>query len=78
MNVEDYEAASLHDIVARVEGEARARGVEVSGAELVGLMPAGAAVAAAGRVLRIDGFTPEHVLELRLLQPGRPGPPAGG
>jgi glutamate formiminotransferase len=39
----------------------------VQGAELVGLMPAGAAVAAAGRVLRIDGFNAGHVLELRLL-----------
>jgi glutamate formiminotransferase len=67
MNVEDYEAAPLHDILERVEGEAHARGAEVSGAELVGLMPAGAAVAAAGRLLRIDGFDPSHVLELRLL-----------
>ncbi len=67
MNVEDYEAAALHDILARVEDEARTRGVEVSGAELVGLMPAGAAVAAAGSLLRIDGFSPERVLELRLL-----------
>ena len=68
MNVEDYEAASLHEILARIDQEAHARGVEVSGAELVGLMPAGAAVAAAGSMLRIDGFTPEHVLELRLLR----------
>jgi glutamate formiminotransferase len=68
MNVEDYEAAALHDILQRVEAEALARGVEVSGAELVGLMPAGAAVAAAGSLLRIDGFNPEHVLELRLLR----------
>ena len=67
MNVEDYEAAALHDVLARVEDEARARGVEVSGAELVGLMPAGAAVAAAGSLLRIDGFSPARVLELRLL-----------
>ena len=71
MNVEDYEAAALHDIVARVEEEAQARGIAVIGAELVGLMPAGAAAAAAGRVLHIDGFNPEHVLELRLL--GREG-----
>ena len=71
MNVEDYEAAALHDIVARVEEEAAAQGVAVTGAELVGLMPAGAAAAAAGRLLRIDGFNPEHVLELRLL--GREG-----
>jgi glutamate formiminotransferase len=67
MNVEDYEAAALHLIVERVEAEARARGVEVAGAELVGLMPAGAAVAAAGAMLRIDRFDASHVLELRLL-----------
>jgi glutamate formiminotransferase len=67
MNVEDWEAAALHEIVARIEQEARARGVEVAGSELVGLMPAGAAVAAAGSTLRIDGFDPSHVLELRLL-----------
>jgi glutamate formiminotransferase len=68
MNVEDYEAAALHEIVERVEAEARARGTHVAGAELVGLMPAGAAVAAAGAILRIDGFDPSHVLELRLLE----------
>jgi glutamate formiminotransferase len=78
MNVEDYEAAALHDILARVEAEARVHGVEVSGAELVGLMPAGAAVAAAGSMLRIDGFTPEHVLELRLLRRGSAGRAAAG
>jgi glutamate formiminotransferase len=71
MNVEDYQATALHDVVARVEREAASRGVEVTGSELVGLMPAGAAVAAVGPTLRIDGFTPEHVLELRLLQRDR-------
>jgi glutamate formiminotransferase len=69
MNVEDWEAAALHEIVARVEAEAAARGASVVGSELVGLMPAGAAVAAAGAVLRIDGFDPSRVLELRLLEP---------
>ena len=49
MNVEDWEAAALHEIVARIEAEAAARGAEVAGSELVGLMPAGAAAAAAGR-----------------------------
>ena len=68
MNVEDYEAAALHRIVQRVEDEARARGVEVAGSELVGLMPAGAAAAAAGAMLRIEGFNRSHVLELRLLE----------
>lgn len=68
MNVEDFEAAALHEIVDRVEDEARARGVEVAGAELVGLIPAGAAAAAAGAVLRIEGFNLSRVLEVRLLE----------
>jgi glutamate formiminotransferase/glutamate formiminotransferase/formiminotetrahydrofolate cyclodeaminase len=67
MNVEDWEAAALHEIIARIEAEARARGVEVAGSELVGLMPAGAAAEAAGAALRIDGFDASRVLELRLL-----------
>jgi glutamate formiminotransferase len=67
MNVEDWEAAALHDIVERIEREAHARGTEVAGSELVGLMPAGAAAAAAGAMLRIDGFDSSRVLELRLL-----------
>jgi glutamate formiminotransferase/glutamate formiminotransferase/formiminotetrahydrofolate cyclodeaminase len=69
MNVEDWEAAALHEIVDRITAEAAARGAEVAGSELVGLMPAGAAAAAAGAVLRIDGFDASRVLELRLLEP---------
>ncbi len=67
MNVEDWEAAAPHEIVATIEREAAARGVEVIGSELVGLMPAGAAVAAAGSLLRIERFDRSRVLELRLL-----------
>jgi glutamate formiminotransferase / 5-formyltetrahydrofolate cyclo-ligase len=67
MNVTDWQAASLVDIVARIEAEAGSRGIEVAGTELVGLMPAGVAVEAAGALLRIEGFEPSRVLELRLL-----------
>jgi glutamate formiminotransferase len=67
MNVENWEAAALHEIVARIADEAGARGVQVAGSELVGLMPAGAAAAAAGAALRIEGFDASRVLELRLL-----------
>lgn len=67
MNVEDWEASALHEIVARVVREAEDRGAEVVGSELVGLMPAGAAAEAAGAALRIDGFDASRVLELRLL-----------
>jgi glutamate formiminotransferase len=69
MNVEDWEAAALHEIVERIEAEAAGRGAEIVGSELVGLMPAGAAAAAAGAALRVEGFEPSRVLELRLLEP---------
>ena len=69
MNVEDWEAAALHDLLAAIEREAAARGADVVGSELVGLMPGGAAAAAAGAALRIDGFDASRVLELRLLEP---------
>jgi glutamate formiminotransferase len=70
LNVEDWEAAALHEVLAAIEREASARGLAVLGSELVGLMPAGAAVAAAGSLLRIDGFDASRVLELRLLDAG--------
>jgi glutamate formiminotransferase len=68
MNVEDYEAAALHEIVATITAEAGALGAEVVGSELVGLIPAGAALAAAGAALRIEGFDASRVLDLRLLE----------
>jgi glutamate formiminotransferase len=68
MNVEDWEASALHEILARIEAEAAVRGVQVTGSELVGLMPAGAAAAAAGALLRIDGFDGSRLIETRLLE----------
>jgi len=44
-----------------------ALGVELDRAELVGLMPAGAAAAAAGSALRIQGFDGSRLIEARLL-----------
>jgi glutamate formiminotransferase / 5-formyltetrahydrofolate cyclo-ligase len=67
MNVEDWEAVRLHEILARIEAEAELRGAEVMGSELVGLMPAGAAAQAAGAALRLERFDASRVLELRLL-----------
>ena len=68
MNVEDWEASALHEIVSRIETEAAALGAAVERAELVGLMPAGAAAAAAGAALRIDGFDATRLIETRLLE----------
>jgi len=69
MNLEDWERTPPHVVVERITAEAAARGVEVAGSELVGLMPAGAAVAAAGRKLLLPKLDETRVLELRLLDP---------
>jgi glutamate formiminotransferase len=67
LNVEDWRASPLHEVVAAVHREAAARGLYVTGSELVGLLPAGAAISAAGSLLGVAGLDPSHVLELRLL-----------
>jgi glutamate formiminotransferase len=72
MNLEDWERTAPHEVVERIEAEAAARGVEVAGSELVGLMPAGAAVSAAARKLLLPGFDGSRVLELRLLDDREP------
>ena len=67
LNIEDWQASPLHEVVAAVEREASARGLRITGSELVGLLPAGAATAAAGSLLGAAGLDPSQVLELRLL-----------
>jgi glutamate formiminotransferase len=67
LNVEDWRSSPLHEVVAAVQREATARGLRVTGSELVGLLPAGAAVAAAGSLLGVAGLDASHVLELRLV-----------
>ncbi len=67
LNVEDWRSSPLHEVVLAVEREASARVLNVTGSELVGLLPAGAAVAAASSLLGVVGLDSSHVLELRLL-----------
>jgi glutamate formiminotransferase len=67
MNVEDPEAVSLHEVVARVRTEADARGVETVGSELVGLLPAAVATVAAREALGLADLDASHLLEVRLL-----------
>ncbi len=67
LNIEDWQASPLHEVVAAVDREASTRGLRITGSELVGLLPAGAATAAAGSLLGVAGLDPSQVLELRLL-----------
>jgi glutamate formiminotransferase/glutamate formiminotransferase/formiminotetrahydrofolate cyclodeaminase len=66
MNVLDLERSPLHEGVERVRREAAARGVEVVGGELVGLVPERVLRDAAAAGASIPGVDESHVLE-RLL-----------
>jgi glutamate formiminotransferase / 5-formyltetrahydrofolate cyclo-ligase len=59
MNVEDWPFAPPYRIVERIRSEAAARGAEFVGYEVVGLLPAGAAVG-------LEGLDPSRILETRL------------
>jgi glutamate formiminotransferase len=67
MNIEDWQASPPHELLDAIEARARSHGAEVAGSELVGLIPAGAVVAAAGARLALEPFDASRVLELRLL-----------
>jgi glutamate formiminotransferase/glutamate formiminotransferase/formiminotetrahydrofolate cyclodeaminase len=67
MNLLDTSRTALHEVVARVSEEARVRGVQVICGELVGLLPAAVAVAAAAGPLALPDLDPSRILELRLL-----------
>jgi len=64
MNIEDWRKSGLGEITARIEREAAQRGAEVVGTELVGLLPAGAAIEAEQTGLLFDR---SQILELRLV-----------
>jgi glutamate formiminotransferase len=66
MNVEDWQASPLTEIVSRIAAEAEARGASVAGSELVGLLPAGALAAAARVPLGLEALDASNVLEARL------------
>ena len=66
MNLVDFERTPPQRAFEAVRREAERHGVEVRGSEIVGLAPAAALPPAAARVLRLDGFTPRQVLDLRL------------
>jgi glutamate formiminotransferase len=67
MNIVDVDATPLHTVVAQVRSEASARGVEVAGSELVGLLPGSVVAAAAAPALALASLAPDRVLELRLV-----------
>jgi glutamate formiminotransferase len=66
MNVIDVDAAPLHEVVERVRAEARERGVEIAGGELVGLVPERVFDAAVAAGVELPGIDESRILERRL------------
>lgn len=66
MNLTDLEATPLHVAVARVRAEAERLGVAVAHGELVGLMPARAALDVAADSLALPSISRRQILELAL------------
>ncbi len=67
MNLTDYRTTPLHRAVQMVEREAAVYGASITASELVGLIPEGALDAAACTLLRLHDFTPDRVLERRIV-----------
>jgi glutamate formiminotransferase len=74
MNLVLPEVTALHTVVAFVRGQAAKRGVETAESELVGLLPAQAALAAAGTTLGLPTLDGRQVIEIALAEALALGP----
>lgn len=68
INMTNFRKTPLHRVFECVRSEAERHGVPVVGSEIVGLCPAEALLMAAEHYLRLERFSGEQVLELRLLE----------
>jgi glutamate formiminotransferase len=70
INMINYRKTPLHRVFECVKSEAERYGVSIVGSEIVGLAPADALFMAADHYLRLENFSSDQVLELRLLKEG--------
>jgi glutamate formiminotransferase len=68
INMTNFRKTPLHRVFECVRSEAERHGVPIVGSEIVGMTPADALYAAAEHYLRLERFTPEMVLETKLLE----------
>ena len=66
MNLTDFEQTPLHEVFDAVQREAAARGVQIAGSEIIGLVPKKALEDAAAHYLKCENFESGLVLENRL------------
>ena len=68
MNLVNYQGTPIFRVFETIKSEARRYGINVSGSELIGLVPVEALLSVADFYLRLDNFEYEQVLEQRLLE----------
>jgi len=68
INMTNFKKTPLHRVFECVRSEAARYGVQIVGSEIVGLTPAEALFLAAEHYLRLEGFSSDQVLEMRLLE----------
>ena len=68
INMTNYKKSPLHRVFECVKSEAERHGVSIVASEIVGLTPAEALFAAAEHYLRLENFSSDQVLEMRLLE----------
>jgi glutamate formiminotransferase len=64
----NFKKTPLHRVFECVRSEAERHGVPIVGSEIVGLTPAEALAMTAEHYLRLENFSVDQVLELRLLE----------
>jgi len=72
MNLTDFETTSVTTAFEAVRQEATALGVSVVGSEIIGLIPKRALEDVAATYLKVEGFSPQMILENRLANQARP------
>ncbi len=70
INMTNFKKTPLHRVFECVRSEAERYGVPIVGSEIVGMTPAEALFMAADHYLRLENFTSDQVLEMRLLEEG--------
>ena len=66
MNLLDYNVTSIFKVFDTIKEEAKKRGVEVVGSEVIGLVPMDALIDVAEHYLKIENFKKDQILEKRL------------
>lgn len=68
INMTNFKKSPLHRVFECVKSEAERHGVAIVGSEIVGLTPAEALIMTAEHYLRLEKFSVDQVLEMRLME----------